>query len=104
MKRSHFKGGKAILGGKKKWGIRLFLTVTVSLAVNVTLFALAVMAGAVGSLDDTSGAMSLVTVAVVAVARGGLSARSVVQKDKQDEEEGGTRNDNTAEGAHFFGS
>ena len=60
------------------------LTVSVSLAVDVSVLALAKVAGTVGALHDTRRPVGLV--AVVAVS--GLRPRSAVHEDEDDEEEG----------------
>ena len=62
-----------------------FLTVSVSLAVDVSLLALAVVAAAVGSLDDTGGATGPVVVVVTRL--GGLGP--VEEHEEEDHGEGG---------------
>ena len=77
------------------------LTMSVPLAVDVSLLTLAVMTTTVRSLHDTRRPVTLVSVTVtVAVARAGLSARGAVQEDEEDEEDGGTGDEDTGGGVH----
>ena len=72
-----------------------------SLAVDVSLLALAVMTATVRSLNDTRRPVTLMSVTVtVTVPRAGLSARGAVQEDEEDEEDGGTGDEDTGGGVH----